>query len=184
MKCQWFFEEMFYITTDASDVAISGMISQGEIPNNKPINFFSRTLSDTQKRYSTTEKELLAIVESIKAFRRYFIVICDHKPLCHLFSMRGCGSRLFRQKLELIDYNFEEIHRPGALDNVADALSRINLDEAKTIQELVTENGAEHIFAMHKNVEKRKTKEKYDYGILEIRGIVMKENTYDAISMS
>lgn len=65
------FEQVFYVTTDASDVAIGAMLSQGELPNDRPIYFFSRTLSETQKRYSTTHKELLAIVEAVKTFRHY-----------------------------------------------------------------------------------------------------------------
>lgn len=74
------FEEVFYVTTDASDVAIGAVLSQGDLPNDRPICFFSRTLNDCQKRYSTIQKELLAIVEAIKAFRvhlygRFFILI-------------------------------------------------------------------------------------------------------------
>lgn len=113
------FDKLFYVTTDASDIAIGAMLSQGELPNDRPIYFFSRTLNDTQKRYSTIQKELLAMVEAIKAFRvylygRFFISITDHKALCYLFNTRDCGSRLFRQKLELLDYNFKILYRPGA----------------------------------------------------------------------
>lgn len=125
------FDELFYVTTDASDMAIGAMLSQGELPNDRPIYFYSKTLNDTQKRYSTIEKELLAIVEAIKAFRvylygRFFILITDHKALCYLFNMKNCGSRLFRHKLDLLDYNFKILYRPGAQNHVADALSRID----------------------------------------------------------
>lgn len=99
-------EMLFYVTCDASDFALGGCLSQGELPNDRPIYFFSKTLNDAQRRYSTIQKELLAIVESIKAFRvylygRFFVLITDHKPLCYLFNMKDCGSRLFRQKMEL-----------------------------------------------------------------------------------
>lgn len=95
-------------TTDASNVAIGAMLSQGELPNDREIHFFSRTLNEAQKRYSTIQKELLAIVEAIKAFRvylygRFFILITDHKALFYLFNMKNCGSRIFRKKLELLD---------------------------------------------------------------------------------
>lgn len=121
---------IFYVTTDASNSVIGSCLGQGVLPHDRPIYFFSKTLNETQKRYSTIEKELLAIVESIKAFRpylygRYFILITDHKPLCYLFNMKECNSRLFRQKIELLDYNFKIIYRPGAQNHVADALSRI-----------------------------------------------------------
>lgn len=109
------FESVFYVTTDASDIALGAVLSQGELPNDRPIHFYSKTLSETQKHYSTIQKELLAITEAIKAFRpylygRFFILITDHKPLCYLFNMKDCGSRLFRQRLEILDYNFKILH--------------------------------------------------------------------------
>lgn len=136
------FQELFYCTTDASDVALSGVLSQGELPNDRPIYFFSKTLNEAQKRYSATEKELLAIVEAIKAFRvylygRFFVLITDHKALCYLFNMKDCGSRLFRQKLELSEYNFKILYRPGARNNVAGALPRI---EPVSIDEMLQTN--------------------------------------------
>lgn len=132
------FDEIFYVTTDASDVAIGAVLSQGELPHDRPIFFFSRTLNECQKRYSTIQKELLAIVEAIKSFRvylylRFFILITDHKPLCYLFNMKDCSSRLFRQRLDLMEYNFKILHRAGAQNTVADALSRI---EPISIQEV------------------------------------------------
>lgn len=133
------FEQLFYVTTDASDTAIGAMLSQGELPNDRPLYFHSRTLTDIEKRYSTIQKELLAIVEAVKVFRVYlyggfFILITDHKALCYLFNMKDCGSKLFRQRLELLDYNFKVIYRPGAQNQVADALSRI---KPLSIQELL-----------------------------------------------
>lgn len=81
------FNEIFYVTTDASNVAIGAYLSQN-YPNDRPIFFFSKTLNDAQRRYSTIERELLAIVEAIKAFRvylygRFFVLITDHRPLCY-----------------------------------------------------------------------------------------------------
>lgn len=136
------FGEIFYVTTDASDVAIGAVLSQGELPNDRPIHFFSRTLNDCQRRYSTIQRELLAIVEAVKAFRvylygRFFILITDHKPLCYLFNMKDCGSRLFRQRLDLMEYNFKILHRAGKQNAVADALSRIkpiSIEEALEIE--------------------------------------------------
>ena len=58
------FNEPFDIHTDASDLQLGAVISQ----NNKPIAFYSRKLNPAQTKYTTTEKELLAIVETLKEF--------------------------------------------------------------------------------------------------------------------
>lgn len=62
-------------------------------------------------------------MEAIKAFRvylygRFFILITDHNPLCYLFNLKDYGSRLIRQRMELLDYNFKILHRSGAQNHV------------------------------------------------------------------
>ena len=59
------FSKQFKLTTDASNVAIGAVLSQ----SNKPIAFYSRTLNSAEKNYSTIEKELLAIKDSVARFR-------------------------------------------------------------------------------------------------------------------
>ena len=58
------FNEVFDIHTDASKTQLGAVISQ----NGKPIAFYSRKLNPAQTRYTTTERELLAIVETLKEF--------------------------------------------------------------------------------------------------------------------
>ena len=53
------FDQPFMVYTDASKKPIGGIVTQ----NGKPLGFFSRKLSDTQRRYPVTEQELLAITE-------------------------------------------------------------------------------------------------------------------------
>jgi len=55
------FDKPFIIHTDASHTQLESVISQDD----KPIAFYSRKLSPTQTRYTTTERELLAIVEPL-----------------------------------------------------------------------------------------------------------------------
>ncbi len=59
------FLKPFEIYTDASSTQLGAMITQ----DNRPIAFFSRKLSETQQKYSVTEMELLAIVETRKEFK-------------------------------------------------------------------------------------------------------------------
>lgn len=55
-------EQPFILTTDASDMALGAVLSQKEDNIEKPVAYASRTLSHTETKYSTTEKELLAII--------------------------------------------------------------------------------------------------------------------------
>ncbi|KAL0128565.1 hypothetical protein PUN28_003720 [Cardiocondyla obscurior] len=85
------FAKKFLIITDASDQAIGAILSQGEIGEDRPISYASRILNKAEKNYTTTEKELLAIVWAVKHFRPYiyrtkFTIITDHKPLTWLFN--------------------------------------------------------------------------------------------------
>lgn len=178
------FEEIFYITSDASDFAYGSVLSQGDLPNDRPIQFFSKTMNDAQRKYSAIHKELLSIVEGIRTFRpyvygRFFIVITDSKSLCYLFDMKDCGSRLFRQKLTLLEYNFKIIHRPGTLNRVADALSRISLDSAKSIEEVIQENRGKCQVITRSNDEQITIPR--DYIIQEKTGTLLNLNKSDAI---
>lgn len=132
------FNETFIVTTDASDFAMGAILSQGEVPHDRPIQYFSKTLNSAQRNYSTIEKELLSIVTAIGQYRHFlygreFIVITDHKPLCYMLSHKNPSSRLYRWKLALMEYNFKVIHRSGAKNYVADALSRIELPSSTAL---------------------------------------------------
>lgn len=123
------FEEPFILTTDASDYAISGILSQGEIPSDLPISYASRILNQAEKNYSCIEKELLAIVWSVRYYRPYlygkhFTIYTDHKPLIYLFNVKDPGSRLIRWRLKLEEYSYTIKYKPGKHNTNADSLSR------------------------------------------------------------
>lgn len=124
------FSETFILTTDASNDAIGAVLSQGPIGKDLPISYYSKTLTKCEKNYSTTEKELLAIVESCKHYRPYlygqkFIICTDHKPLVWLKNCKEPSSRLLRWRLKLMDYDYEILYKKGKLNQNADALSRL-----------------------------------------------------------
>lgn len=65
------FNQPYNITTDASNYAIGAVLSQGKICSDLPIAYPSRTFNKAETNYKTTEKELLAILCSVKQFRQY-----------------------------------------------------------------------------------------------------------------
>ena len=82
------------VMTDASDVAVGAVLQQYIHGQWHPISFFSRALQPAQTRYSTFDRELLAIYLAIRHFRyflegRNFYVLTDHKPLVYALSARS-----------------------------------------------------------------------------------------------
>lgn len=120
--------------TDASDESIGAVLQQRSTNLGiwKPLAFFSRKLSPSQKKYSPYDRELLAIYEAIKHFRymleaRVFAVYTDHKPLTFAFTTRRdkCSPRQFRYLNHIAQYTTDIKHIPGSDNVVADTLSRL-----------------------------------------------------------
>lgn len=127
------YSKQFILTTDASDTALGAVLSQGPIGSDRPIAYASRSLNPAETRYSTIEKELLAIIWAIKHFRPYlygrkFTIVTDHRPLTWLKSIKEPNSKLTRWKLHLAAYDFDIIYKNGKQNSNADALSRIKLN--------------------------------------------------------
>lgn len=123
------FDQMFTIQTDASDVGLGAVLTQGDANEERVIAYMSVKLTAAQKKYSATERECLAVLEAIRKFRSYiegvkFRVITDHASLIWLCNIKDPSSRLTRWALKLQEFDFELIHRKGKLNVVADALSR------------------------------------------------------------
>ena len=138
------FEHEFILFTDASDYGIGGVLSQRIEKLEKPIAYYNRHLSETEQRYSTTEKECLAIVDSVKHFRQYlngrhFTLVVDHQPLEYLKSAKDTNRRLNRWSLELAAYDYTVTYRKGKSHGNADALSRIPINAATEKQPRMVE---------------------------------------------
>lgn len=131
------FSQPFVVTTDASNYAVGAVLSQGPIGKDKPIAYASRTLNKAEGNYSTTEKELLAIIFAVKTFRPYlygtkFFIVTDHRPLLWVMNVKDPGSRLVRWRLKLEEYQYEIVYKQGILNSNADALSRIPINVINT----------------------------------------------------
>ncbi|KAL0867440.1 hypothetical protein ABMA27_008227 [Loxostege sticticalis] len=123
------FTKPFILTCDASNFAISAILSQGPIGNDRPIAYASRTLNKAESNYSITEKECLAIIFGTKTFRPYlygrrFKIVTDHRPLKWLFNCKDPRSKLVRWRLKLEEFDYEVEYKKGKINSNADALSR------------------------------------------------------------
>jgi hypothetical protein len=119
----------FTVTTDASNYAIGAVLSQDTGDGEHPIAFMSKTLSNAERGYAVYDKEMFAILESIKLWRPYlsyekFLVVTDHAPLTRLFKQKGLTPRQTRWIDTLSEYTFDITYKPGKTNVVADALSR------------------------------------------------------------
>ena len=122
-------EATFILDTDASSLAIGGVLSQQQGGDETVIAYFSSSLSRAEKQYCTTRKELLAIVKAIKHFHPYlygrrFVIRTDHAALQWLLSFRSPEGQVARWIHRLQEYDFDIQHRAGLQHNNADALSR------------------------------------------------------------
>jgi hypothetical protein len=124
------FTKEFVIHTDASHTQLGGVISQ----DGKPIAFYSRKLNPAQTRYTTTERELLSIVETLKEFRNILLgqKIIVHTDHLNLTYKHFNTERVMRWRLILEEYNPELRYIKGENNIVADALSRLNMTADRT----------------------------------------------------
>ena len=118
------FDKLFDVAMDASVVGIGAVLSQ-EL---HPVSFFSEKLSEAKGRYSNYDRELYAIVQSLKFWRHYllhreFTLHSYHDALRFLHSQKKLSAR-HRRWVELLqDFTFSLRHKPRRKNRVADALS-------------------------------------------------------------
>jgi len=124
------FDKTFFLQTDASEFGLGD--------RERVVAYASRTLNGAERNYSVTEKECLAVLWGIRKMRAYlegyhFIVITDHQALKWLQKIDNPTGRLARWALELQQYDFEIRYRKGALNHVADTLSRHPIENTTEI---------------------------------------------------
>src|SRR5271168_2223377 len=120
------------LETDASDYAIGACLSQRDDSKRlRPVAYFSRGLTAAEKNYTTGDKELLAIVAALKAWKPYtegtkypVIVYSDHKNLTTFTTTKPLNQRQARWSEALASRWIEIHHRKGIENRMADALSR------------------------------------------------------------
>lgn len=125
----------FHVGTDASGAGISGVLYQ--LPNGpdhpediKYISFMARSLSESERKYSATKRELLAIVFALNKFHyyiwgRHFDLYTDHRALTFIHTQRDLNPMMTAWQDTLLNYSFTVHYRPGILNVLPDALSRL-----------------------------------------------------------
>lgn len=123
------FSQDFILQTDACDRGFGAVLLQSDGRSRHPVIFISKKLLPREQRYSTVEKECLAIVRSCQSLREYllgreFSIEIDHFPLQWLNKMKDQNMRLLRWSLTLQEYRFTVRHISGKTNVLADMLSR------------------------------------------------------------
>jgi len=120
----------FELMCDASDYAMGAALVQRRDRMLHPIAYASKTFNAAQANYTTTEKELLAVVFAVEKFRAYLlgskvIIHTDHSAIRYLMTKKDAKPRLIRWVLLLQEFDAEIVDRKGTENNVADHLSRL-----------------------------------------------------------
>ncbi|RVW94332.1 Retrovirus-related Pol polyprotein from transposon 17.6 [Vitis vinifera] len=118
------------LAKDANDFAIGAVLGQREDGKPYVIYYASKTLNEAQRNYTTTEKELLAVVFALDKFRAYLvgsfiIVFTDHSALKYLLTKQDAKARLIRWILLLQEFDLQIRDKKGVENVVADHLSRL-----------------------------------------------------------
>ncbi|GJZ82847.1 reverse transcriptase domain-containing protein [Tanacetum coccineum] len=132
-------DQPFEVMCDASDFAIGAVLGLwGTNWKNfrGPIHYASKTMTEAESNYTTTEKEMLVVVYAFEKFRSYLImnksiVYMDHSALKYLFAKKDAKARLLRWVLLLQEFNFKVIDTKGAENYAADHLSRLEKPDMK-----------------------------------------------------
>lgn len=130
------FDEHFVLQTDASERGVGAVLLQGPTEDQHPVAYISRKLFPREVRYSTVEKEALAIKWALDSFKYYllgreFTLETDHKALQWLERMKDTNGRITRWYLAMQPFRFTVHHIPGKDNATADYLSRCPSEDSE-----------------------------------------------------
>lgn len=135
------YNKTFILQCDASMVGIGEVLAQeDDSGSERPIAFISHNLNKSQRNYSITELESLAVLFAVIKFRPYiegqeFKVVTDHASLKWIMSQKDLTGRLARWSLKLQCFKFDIEHRRRIYNVVPEALSRVHENAINTEQQ-------------------------------------------------
>nr|GEZ42043.1 reverse transcriptase domain-containing protein [Tanacetum cinerariifolium] len=105
-------DQPFELMCDASDYTGGVVLGQRVEKHFRPIHYAIKTMNQAETNYTTTEKEMLAVVYAFEKFRSYLImnksiVYTDHSDLKYLFAKKDAKARLLRWILLLQEFDFK-----------------------------------------------------------------------------
>ncbi|GJT50167.1 reverse transcriptase domain-containing protein [Tanacetum coccineum] len=120
----------FELMCDASDFAFGAVLEQRKNKHFQPIHYASKTITEAQAHYTTTKKELLAVVYAFEMFRSYLIlsksiVYTDHSAIKYIFAKKDAKPRLIRWIFLLQEFDVIIRDKKGAENLAADHLSKL-----------------------------------------------------------
>ncbi|GBN00585.1 Transposon Ty3-G Gag-Pol polyprotein, partial [Araneus ventricosus] len=147
------------IHTDASIDGFGACLLQKSIADNQlhPVYYMSRKTSDTERKYSSYELEVMAVIEALKKFRPYvlgipFKIVTDCIAFKQTMSKKDISSKIARWALMLEEYDYVIEHRQGTRMRHVDALSRnpvcMIIQDSLTLQILKAQNSDENVKAI------------------------------------
>nr|GEV78932.1 hypothetical protein [Tanacetum cinerariifolium] len=121
-------DQPFELMCDASDFAVAAVLGQRIEKHFRPIHYASKTITEVESNYTTTEKEMLAVVYAFEKFRSYLImnksiVYTDHLAFKYLFAKKNSKARLLRWILLLQEFDLKVVDTKRAENYTADHLS-------------------------------------------------------------
>ena len=115
----------FEVERDASDFDLGGILLQ----ERHSIAYESRKLNEAERRYATSEKEMLAVVHCLRPWRQYllgakFVIKTDNSSICHFFDQPKLSLKQARWQECVIEFDFQFEHKLGKANQAADSLSQ------------------------------------------------------------
>ena len=119
----------FTIECDASISAIAAILNQ----DGRPVAFMSRSLTPSECRYSSVEKEASSIIAAVRKWAHYlhgrhFTLVTDQRSVAFMFDTKSKGkiknAKIQLWRIELGQFSYDIVHKPGALNVAADMFSR------------------------------------------------------------
>nr|GEX80744.1 DNA-directed DNA polymerase [Tanacetum cinerariifolium] len=167
----------FELMCDASDFAIGAVLEQRKRKHFQPIHYASKTMIEAQNHYTTTKKEMLAVVYAFEKFWPYLvlsksIVYTDHSALKYLLNKQDAKPRLIRWVLLLQEFNIIIRDKKGTENLAADHLSRLENPQ----KDVFKNKDINKKFPLDTlgNISSRSTPWFFDFAIYHARNFIVK----------